>query len=134
MAANQLLVKLTAEEASQRQRPQKFWYGEDVSKLTLLRGISDQVVRVGDKLRLKNHPQDSITRHGRHELENGVVLVVDTFEVIKTETTVHVLWQDGSTDELKATDLIPYLSPDEYDCWFVDFLTFLLLLIRTKAR
>ena len=34
-----------------------------------------------------------------------------------TETMLDVLWQDGTEESLQAVDVIPYLNPDEYDCW-----------------
>lgn len=55
-------------------------------------------------------------RHGKEEDPAGVVHV-QTFAVAETETMVDVLWQDGVRDTIKSTDLIPYLNPDEYDCW-----------------
>lgn len=33
---------------------------------------------------------------------------------------VSVLWQNGTTESIRATDLIPYLTIDEYDVWSVD--------------
>ena len=67
-------------------------------------------------MRLKEPSEKLLTRHGRDSDRTSAV-VVDTFWVWKTETVVHVLWQDGKRECLKSTDLIPYLNPDEYDCW-----------------
>ena len=99
-----------------RTRPQRFWYGADLSGLTLLRGLSDSVVHLGDKVTLKDYPADMVTKHGR-DLQG--CLEVDTFMVVKTRTTVRVIWQDSSEETLRSTELVPYLNPDEYDCWYV---------------
>lgn len=108
--------QLNAEEASKRQRPRQFWSGSDISKLILVRGASDYLVRVGDKLSLHNPPEDVLTKHGRTGEKTGTI-VVNTFVVWETETIVSLLWQDGSKEIVRSTELIPYLNPDEYDCW-----------------
>jgi ubiquitin-conjugating enzyme E2 O len=41
--------------------------------------------------------------------------------VKETMTRVTVLWQDGASEVLDTKELIPYLNPDEYDCWCVYF-------------
>ncbi|KAH8120020.1 hypothetical protein DFH11DRAFT_1557864 [Phellopilus nigrolimitatus] len=113
MAVNQML---TPEEAAARQRPQKFWSGSDISQLILLRGLNDQLPRVGDRLVFKEAPETMFTHHGQAGQGPGVVKV-DTFVVSETQTTVDLLWQDGSQESVLSTELIPYLNPDEYDCW-----------------
>lgn len=56
-----------------------------------------------------------ITQHGQDSQQG--IFYVQIFRTKETETTVEVLWQDGSRETLRTTDLIPYLNPDEYDCW-----------------
>lgn len=107
------LPQLSPEEIARRQRPQKFWYGPDISKLTLVRGVSDQQPHVGHHVTLKNPPEDFVTLHGT----GGEQFKVETGVVWETETTVDLLWQDGTRERCRTTDLIPYLNPDEHDCW-----------------
>lgn len=73
-------------------------------------------MRVGDKVLLKDTTGLPRTTHGQEGDPAGVV-VVQTFIVKETCTTVTVLWQDGTEEVLRSTELIPYLNPDEYDCW-----------------
>lgn len=82
----------------------------------LLRGINDQIPRVGDRLTLKEVPESCITTHGRTDKGEDIVKV-ETFVVCETQTTVYLVWQDGSKEKVRSTELIPYLNPDEYDCW-----------------
>jgi ubiquitin-conjugating enzyme E2 O len=110
-------MKLDPDIAQARKRPQRFWFGPDLSKLTLIRSKHDQDMRVGDKVRLKNTTSLPSTTHGQ-EGDPGVV-VVRTFVVRQTCTDVTVLWQDGARETMKSTNLIPYLNPDESDCWWV---------------
>jgi len=77
---------------------------------------SDLEVRLGDRVRLKEPPAIKPTQHGRSGESQGLINV-DTFLVVETETNVGVLWQDGTTEVLKANELVPYLNPDEHDCW-----------------
>lgn len=42
---------------------------------------------------------------------------MNVFLVTKTETSVLVQWQDGTTSEAEATSLVPYLNVDEHDLW-----------------
>ncbi len=75
-------------------------------------------MRVGDRVHVKNHVGLPFTEHGIEEDPTGRVRV-QTFLVIETVTDLEVLWQDGTRESLKATEVIPYLNPDEYDCWSV---------------
>lgn len=97
-------------------RPQRFWYGDDIRKLALVRGRSDLEMRVGDRVRLKNNVGVPSTSHGT-ESQDGGVINVQTFMVIETETNLNILWQDGTEETMMAKEVIPYLNPDEYDCW-----------------
>ena len=74
-------------------------------------------MRVGDRVVLKR-AEGPISTHGR-EGEGPGILTVKTLVVRETRTTVNVLWQDGTRETLDAKDTIPYLNPDEYDCWYV---------------
>ncbi|KAF7306777.1 Isocitrate lyase [Mycena indigotica] len=107
--------ELEPEEAAKRQRPPQFWKGPDISKLTLLRSLADLEMRVGDRIVFKDDRDVPSTTHG---LEGATKMVLKTFIVTETRTFVDVLWQDGSKSEnIRSIDLIPYLNPDEYDCW-----------------
>ncbi|KAJ7275196.1 hypothetical protein B0H12DRAFT_1227721 [Mycena haematopus] len=105
-------------EAELRRRPQKFWTGADMSKLTLIRCLSDLEMRIGDRVTFKEETKVPGTTHG---LENGTRVVVKTFTVTETQTFCDVLWQDGTKETIRSTELIPYLNPDEYDCWPGDY-------------
>ncbi|KAI0082256.1 hypothetical protein K474DRAFT_1703259 [Panus rudis PR-1116 ss-1] len=112
LAINQ---SLTQEEANSRSRPQRFWYGSDLSKLTLIRRRAEEAFHVGDRVLLKNR-EGPVTVHGKEGESTGSVHVQDLV-VKETQTTVNILWQDGSHDSLDCKDTIPYMNPDEYDCW-----------------
>ncbi|KAG6832272.1 hypothetical protein H0H92_003505 [Tricholoma furcatifolium] len=101
--------------AESKKRPQRFWSGEDIGKLTIIRGRSDLEMRVGDRIRLKDSTGAPFTKHGQDEFGEGLEL--RSFIVTETETTLDVLWQDGTKETIKSTEVIPYLNPDEYDCW-----------------
>ena len=82
----------------------------------MVRSVSGEDMRVGNKVLLKDCVGLPVTTHGREDDRAGVV-TVQTFVVKETKTTVNVLWQDGTQETLPSTELIPYLNPDEYDCW-----------------
>lgn len=71
-------------------------------------------MRVGDRVRLKNSRDGPVTRHGR-PADGGIE--VDTLVVQETRTSVDVLWQDGTRETMDVKQTVPYLNPDEYDCW-----------------
>ncbi|KAG8771330.1 hypothetical protein FRC16_005954 [Serendipita sp. 398] len=48
-------------------------------------------------------------------------ITVDALMITNTRTRVEVLWQDGSREWIPATDLVPNLSADDYECWPGDF-------------
>jgi ubiquitin-conjugating enzyme E2 O len=73
-------------------------------------------MRVGDRLFLNDAQGLPSTKHGQATDATGV-LNIQTFLVSQTSTELNVLWQDGSKETLKSTEVIPYLNPDEYDCW-----------------
>ncbi len=111
--------QLEPAEAAARTRPQRFWYGPDLGKLTLVRRRAEQAVRVGDRVVLKNEVGPSST-HGK-EGEGPGIISVDTLVVKETRTRVSVLWQDGTREIVDSKDTVPYLNPDEYDCWLVPY-------------
>ena len=111
-------TQLSSDEASKRPRPSRLWFGEDLAKLTLLRGPIDLEVRVADKVLLKNPPPDLVTRHGHTKDPLGIVEVAN-FVVIETRTMCDLIWQDGRRERVRSSELTPYVNPDEYDCWFV---------------
>ncbi|KAF9462093.1 hypothetical protein BDZ94DRAFT_1194975 [Collybia nuda] len=113
LAVNQ---SLGTTEAERKKRPQRFWYGEDVGDLTIIRGRSDLEMRVGDRVHMRDTKGLPVTRHGQEG--DGVHMIdVQTFMVTETRTTLHILWQDGTQETISSTAVIPYLNPDEYDCW-----------------
>jgi hypothetical protein len=87
-----------------------------MSKLKLIRGLSDLEMRVGDRVTFKDESKVPGTTHGP---DNDKKVVVKTFSVTETQTILDVLWQDGIKETLLSKELIPYLNPDEYDCWCV---------------
>ncbi|KAI0371562.1 hypothetical protein BV20DRAFT_965322 [Pilatotrama ljubarskyi] len=112
LAINQ---SLSPEEAQSRPRPQRYWYGSDLGKLTTVTRRAEEAMRVGDRVKLKAGG-GPVTRHGR-SIDNYGMIEVDTLVVQETRTTVDVLWQDGSRERIDAKQSVPYLNPDEYDCW-----------------
>lgn len=84
----------------------------------MVRSRSELEMRVGDRVRLKDVGGLPSTRHSQ-EGDNSDVITVQTFIVTETKTTLDVLWQDGVQETLRSTEVIPYLNPDEYDCWSV---------------
>ncbi|KAH8982612.1 hypothetical protein EDB92DRAFT_1893847 [Lactarius akahatsu] len=113
LAINQ---SLSAEAAQRISRPERFWSGENLAKLKLVRSRAEWMMRVGDKVILKDATNLPSTRHGKEGEPYGVI-EVRVYVVRETQTTVDVLWQGGSTETMLTTKLIPYLNPDEYDCW-----------------
>ncbi|KAI9513052.1 hypothetical protein F5148DRAFT_463736 [Russula earlei] len=113
LAINQSLPTEVAQNAS---RPERFWSGANLAKLKLVRSRAEWMMRVGDKVILKDAASLPSTRHGKEGEPYGVI-EVRVYVVRETQTTVDVLWQDGSIETLPTTKLIPYLNPDEYDCW-----------------
>ncbi len=73
---------------------------------------------MGDRVNLKDSENSPVTVHGREGEPPGLV-EVKTLVVKETRTLVHVLWQDGTRETLDAKDTVPYINPDEYDCWYV---------------
>ncbi|KAG9314231.1 hypothetical protein JVU11DRAFT_5018 [Chiua virens] len=112
LALNQTLDR---EVALKKRRPERFWHGEDLTKLTVLKTKSADI-RVGDKAIFPDDetiPSVSfVAGAGAHNRIESRTLCVQ-----ETRTTVGVLWQDGSRETLSSTELIPYLNVDEYDCW-----------------
>ncbi|KAI0734484.1 hypothetical protein C8Q72DRAFT_880146 [Fomitopsis betulina] len=113
LAINQ---SLDPKEAQTRLRPARFWSGPSLSQLTLVRRRAEQAIRVGDRVVLKDSTGVPVTRHGKED-DPHQVLEVRTFVVKETHTFVNVLWQDGTREPVDAKQTIPYLNPDEYDCW-----------------
>ena len=111
--------QLSPEESASCSRPERFWAGKDISKLILLRGLNEcHNIQIGDKLTLRDPPEEYLTRHGKPN-EGGVQITVETFTVYETDTLVDILWQNGLRETVSSVALVPYLNPDEYDCWCV---------------
>lgn len=84
----------------------------------MIRRRAEQALRVGDRVVLKDQEGVPVSTHGREGEPPGVI-PVKTLLVKETRTRVNVLWQDGTRETLDASDTVPYLNPDEYDCWYV---------------
>jgi ubiquitin-conjugating enzyme E2 O len=108
--------KLDPSELENRKRPQRFWSGDDLGKLTLV-VASDHGVHVGEGVVFKDRTRPPFTAHSQ-ESDPSSGLVVRTLIIKETRTTLDILWQDGSKETLDSKELIPYLNPDEYDCWY----------------
>ncbi|KAH9039937.1 hypothetical protein EDB84DRAFT_1477060 [Lactarius hengduanensis] len=105
LAINQ---SLSAEAAQRISRPERFWSGENLAKLKLVRSRAEWMMRVGDKVILKDATNLPSTRHGKEGEPYGVI-EVRVYVVRETQTTVD--------KRCSRPMLIPYLNPDEYDCW-----------------
>ncbi|KDQ63442.1 hypothetical protein JAAARDRAFT_169262 [Jaapia argillacea MUCL 33604] len=151
LAINQ---SLSSSEAHKRQRPEKLWFGSNLSKLKLYRTRSEQTPRISDRVQFtptnptpltdastpnsaSTYPPFSIaasasipftssrlsplsvpsTKHGRPTDPTHGQIEVRTFTVCETRSTVDLLWQDGQREWVNSSELIPYMNPDEYDCW-----------------
>ncbi|KZV83155.1 hypothetical protein EXIGLDRAFT_684160 [Exidia glandulosa HHB12029] len=119
LAINQ---KLSNEEAAKRQRPPRFWTSSDLSRLIMVHNRSEEVVRVGERVQFKDVKDAEAagvapTEHGKAGDGPGVVKVWDMV-VSETQTTVKVMWQDGTIEEnISAAELVPYLNVDESEVW-----------------
>ncbi|KAF8445792.1 hypothetical protein L210DRAFT_3757996 [Boletus edulis BED1] len=109
------ISQLDRDTMLKKRRPERFWHGEDLTKLTVLRTKSGDI-RVGDKVTIPDDETIPIVSFETGIEGNGKINS-RTLCVQETRTTVVVLWQDGSRATLPSTDLIPYLNVDEYDCW-----------------
>ncbi|EIN14046.1 hypothetical protein PUNSTDRAFT_140436 [Punctularia strigosozonata HHB-11173 SS5] len=117
LAINQSLDPL---HAAQKPRPPRFWYGNTLSQLTLVRLRSDCTPRRGDRVHLKDSSLVPITKHGEGD-PNGPI-EVNTLMVQDIRTNVDVLWQDGSSQRnVPSTSLVPYLNPSDTDAWPGDY-------------
>lgn len=74
-------------------------------------------IRVGDKVMLEKDVDIPVATIWSVESEPNVAMAIKTLCVKEMKTVVNVLWQDGSQQSVPSTELIPYLNPDEYDCW-----------------
>ncbi|KAI0041793.1 hypothetical protein FA95DRAFT_1584625 [Auriscalpium vulgare] len=113
LAINQ---SLPPEVASTVLRPDRFWFGPSLAKLKIVRSRAEWMMRAGDKVVLKDSTGLPFTKHGKLGEPYGIV-EVRVYVVRETQTSVNVLWQDGTAETVMTTQLIPYLNPDEYDCW-----------------
>ncbi|KAJ1301645.1 hypothetical protein OPQ81_008888 [Rhizoctonia solani] len=120
LAVNQWL---TPEESANRPRPKQFWTAEDLHELTYVKIRSESVTRVPDRVIFKDagaYQRYNVTKT-QHKGESGRVLEVETMIVAESRSTVKIMWQDGTIEEVLGTSVIPYLNVDEYDCWPGDF-------------
>jgi ubiquitin-conjugating enzyme E2 O len=61
--------------AATRERPNLLFYGPEVSRLRLVRGKSDAIMRIGDRVTLKEGIPAPVTRYGKPDDPIGVVEV-----------------------------------------------------------
>ncbi|KAJ2927209.1 hypothetical protein H1R20_g9885, partial [Candolleomyces eurysporus] len=73
-------------------------------------------MRVGDRVYLKDTSSAPLTQHG-NEGDPAGIMQVHTYKVIETVSMFDVLWQDGVREKVRSIDVVPYMNPDEYDCW-----------------
>lgn len=71
------------------------------------------MLRVGEKVLLKQPSDAPLTKHGKE----GEEVEVRHLVVRESRTTVTVLWQDNIEETVSSAELIPHLNPDEYECW-----------------
>lgn len=116
LTSSDSISQLDRDVMLRKRRPERFWHGEDLRKLTVLRTKSGDV-RVGDKVIVPDDETIPIVSF-ESGMEGNCKIDSRTLCVQGTRTTVVVLWQDGSRETLPSTDLIPYLNVDEYDCWY----------------
>ncbi|KAG8921952.1 hypothetical protein FRC02_012255 [Tulasnella sp. 418] len=122
LALNQAL---SPEVSATRQRPKRIWTAEETSQLVIIRPKS--TMRVGDRVVFKNASVAAMhgvkpTRHRKSKSptsgSGSDIIEVDTMVIRETRTTVRIMWQDGTiTEDVRATDVVPYANVDEYDCW-----------------
>ncbi|CAE6520035.1 unnamed protein product [Rhizoctonia solani] len=120
LAVNQWL---TPEESANRPRPHQFWTAEDLHELTYVKIRSESVTRVPDRVTFKDpeaYQRYNVTKT-QHKGESGRILEVETMVVTESRSTVKIMWQNGTIEEVLGTSVIPYLNVDEYDCWPGDF-------------
>ncbi|CAE6495755.1 unnamed protein product [Rhizoctonia solani] len=120
LAVNQWL---TPEESANRPRPKRFWTAEDLHELTYVKIRSESVTRVPDRVTFKDsaaYQRYNVTKT-QHKGESGRILEVETMIVTESRSTVRIMWQDGTIEEVLGTSVIPYLNVDEYDCWPGDY-------------
>ncbi|KDN41490.1 hypothetical protein RSAG8_07440, partial [Rhizoctonia solani AG-8 WAC10335] len=114
---------LTPEESANRPRPKQFWTAEDLHELTYVKIRAESVTRVPDRVTFKDpgaYQKYNVTKT-QHKGESGRVLEVETMIVTESRSTIKIMWQDGTIEEVLGTSVIPYLNVDEYDCWPGDF-------------
>lgn len=73
-------------------------------------------MRVGDRVYLKDISGAPVTQHG-NESDPAGVMQVQAYKVVETVSMFDVLWQDGVREKVRSIDVVPYMNPDEYDCW-----------------
>jgi ubiquitin-conjugating enzyme E2 O len=95
------LSQLSVSDAQDRKRPARFWFGEDLATLTLVKYRPHHDMRVGEKVVLEDDFNVPTTRHGQPSDPTGVV-VVKTLVVKQTRSSVDVLWQDGTRERLDS--------------------------------
>ncbi|KAG8896936.1 hypothetical protein FRB99_008571, partial [Tulasnella sp. 403] len=121
LAVNQTLDR---EAAAAKQRPKRFWTMNEFRELCLVR--PRYIFRISDRVRFKNASVAEMhgvrtTRHGHSGVGIGLI-ESDVLVVRETRTTVRILWQNGVIQpDVPSKDVIPYVAPDEYDCWPGDY-------------
>ncbi|KAJ8702413.1 hypothetical protein PTI98_001127 [Pleurotus ostreatus] len=115
LALNQTL---SPAELQSRTPPQRFWYGDDLNKLTYLKNPYTPMT-AGELVVLKDAENAPTSTH-TDSSDPTFSFTVRRCVVSETQSVVTVLWQNGTQEVLPSTDLAPH-PVDDYDCWPGDY-------------
>jgi ubiquitin-conjugating enzyme E2 O len=114
-------MQLGVEEIAKQPRPHKFWSGQEMTQLTVIAGKDIPPIRLEEKVLLRNtHMAESKgiapTSHGK-KADNSGAFEVRTMVVKQPQSTLRVLWQDGTQESISSTEVVPHIVSDSYECW-----------------
>ncbi|KAG8850223.1 hypothetical protein FRC20_002096 [Serendipita sp. 405] len=115
---------LDPSQAQHIPRPKRFWSVNDFPRVSIMRGRGPVVGTIGERVLFKDPAKAfnlGILPVIYSESDSKNQITVDALMITNTRTRVEVLWQDGSREWIPATDLVPNLSADDYECWPGDF-------------
>ncbi|CDZ96814.1 Ubiquitin-conjugating enzyme [Phaffia rhodozyma] len=115
--------KVPIEEQDDRHIPSRFWYGENLAKLTHVTSDVDHLARVGSKVRFKS-PQFAEAHSFKPTLHKEGTIEFDIMQVVETKTKVTVLWQNGTETTESSINLIPHIYLNDHECWPGDHVMF----------
>ncbi|ORY33042.1 hypothetical protein BCR39DRAFT_463825 [Naematelia encephala] len=107
---------LSPQEQEKHPEPKKFWFGEDIKKLTHFPIISTLPPAMWSTVVFKTSEDEKTfgivpTSHARGEIVNKV------FKIVQSRSLVKLRWQDGKETEESALGLVPYHNIDDYESW-----------------